>query len=273
MVMARNRISGLGITVLGSSILLALAGACDSGGSTAAPGTGTSTGTGTGIVTTGAGGSTGTGTKVTTGTGGTRVTTATGGAQATGVGGSGNTTSGCGTAPSATGSLSMATTYVTGSNYSGYGFAYISPSTTVGGAVANCTMGGSKAICAAGTLPTDSSNGTVAGIGLNLNQSSATGSTANALSMTVSSVTVGFTNPGGSTLRVQVSQGSTYYCYDVSTATSPVTLTPSQFNSACWNGSGTAWDGTGATAVQLIIPSKSTADVSFSSCLTSLTLS
>lgn len=273
--MARNRISGLGITVLGSSILLALAGACDSGGSTTAPGTGTSTGTGTGtgIVTTGAGGGTGTGTKVTTGTGGAKVNTGTGGAVATGVGGSGNTTSGCGTAPTGTGSLSIAASYITGSNYSGYGFAYVSPSTTVGGTTANCTLGGTNALCAAGTLPADTSYGTVAGIGFNLNQASAANSPTNAISATVASVTVGFTNSGASTLRVQISQGTTYYCFDVSKSTSPVTISASQFNTACWNGSGTNWDGTGASAVQLIVPSQATVPTPFSACLTSVTLS
>ncbi len=40
--MALNRITGLGMIVLGSSMLLALA--CDSGGTTAAPGNGTTGG-------------------------------------------------------------------------------------------------------------------------------------------------------------------------------------------------------------------------------------
>ncbi len=264
--MAMIRISGLGITMLGSAMLLAFMG-CDSGGtSSGSPG-------GSGSV---IGGDTGGSGNTPAPTGGSISVhpTTTGGSVSTGTGGGGNTTPGCGTAPSATGSLSMSSTYVTGSNYSGYGYAFISPSATVGGTSTNCTMGGTKAICAGGTLPADSSNGTIAGIGLNLNQSSATGSTANNLSITLSSVTVGFVNPGGSALRVQIVQGtSTYYCYDISTATSPVTLTPSQFNTACYNGSGTAWDGTNASAVQLIIPSLATANVPFAACLTSLTLS
>lgn len=268
--MAMIRISGLGITVIGSVMLLGFAG-CDSGGSSlGAPGSGGSNSAGTG----GSGNTVATGGQVATAaTGGHVATAATGGSPATGVGGSGNTTSGCGTAPTATGTLSVSSNYITGSNYSGYGFAFISPSTTVGGTTANCTVGGTDALCAAGTLPADTSYGTVAGIGVNLNQSSAANSTANPLSITVSSVTVGFTNPGASTLRVQISQGTTYYCYDVSTATSPVTLSPSQFNTACWNGSGTAWGGTGATAVQLVVPSQSLVTTPFSACLTSVTLS
>ena len=275
MVMAMIRLSGLGISLLGSAMLLAFIG-CDSGGTTTtapgAGGSGASTATETGGSVTNGGANTGVG-GGTHATGG-QVGTTTGGSVSTGVGGGGNTTSGCGTAPSATGSLTMASTYITGSNYSGYGYAFISPSTTVGGTTANCTLGGTKALCAAGTLPADSSSGTIAGIGLNLNQSSATGSTANNLSITISSVTVGFTNPGGSALRVQIVQGtSTYYCYDISTATSPVTITPSQFNTKCWDGSGSTWDGTNASAVQLIIPSQAAVNVSFSACLTSLTLS
>jgi hypothetical protein len=169
--------------------------------------------------------------------------------------------------------LSIAANYITGSNYSGYGYAFISPSTTVGGTVANCTIGGTSALCAAGTLPLDSSYGTVGGIGFNLNQASAANSPTNPISATVASVTVGFTNPGASTLRVQISKGTTYYCFDVSKSTSPVTITTSQFNTACWDGSGTAWDGTGASAVQLVIPSQATAATPFSACLTAVTLS
>ncbi len=292
MVMARNRISGLGITV-GSAMLLAIAGACDSGGTTAAP-TSTNTGTSTSTnTTTGQGGgggvSAGTGgAKVTTGTGGAKVTTGTGGAPvSTGVGGSGNTTSASCTGltpPTASGTLSVAGGYVTSGSLKGYGFTWVgtlSNSTTCITPTCNTTgctpTFGTSALCAAGVVTADTSYNSVIGIGFNLNQPSTGGTTLGTVSapsnVTVTATFSG-TGAGNAASRIQIvgADGSNY-CAAAGSWTSGVATPISTFNTACWDGSGTALTaGTAINAIDIVVPSSGTVDSPFSICLTGVTL-
>lgn len=310
MVMAMIRISGLGISVLGSAVLLAIAVGCDSGGTTTAP-----TGTGTGSATdtnTGAGGGTGVQTGVGGGnhTGGAGVATGTGGAHTGGAATSGtggaaqgggsctppsaSVSGNCKTATAVTGTLTNAAGYITAGNYAGYGFFYISPSSdqTLTVACTDSTKGGNtsyfgtskNSLCGAGIVPADTCYNAIGGIGFNLNQSVAGGTNSNPpISGTISQITVAWTcTTACSGLHIQVVQDATAsgtptpYCYDAGDAgsTSPLTLTASQFTTSCWSSAapGTAWDGTNAQSFQFIIPSQATATTPFDLCITSVTI-
>lgn len=170
--------------------------------------------------------------------------------------------------------------YITGTNYAGYAFAFISLSEDLDDTIA-CSVGESDALCTAGQIVATENSpeglSIVAAAGVNLNQSPEAGSPANPLPWQVTSVTVAFTNPGGSALRLQINQGTTYYCYDLSwveaaSTGDPITIAATDFNTECWTSSGTDWDGTGAIGIQLVVPSHCCDVVPFSICLNSVTI-
>jgi len=173
--------------------------------------------------------------------------------------------------------------YVVGSNYAGYVFAFISLSSKSGDDLM-CDTYGAHALCLdgqiAGTENSPEGLSIVGAVGFNLQQSTAPDSPAYPLPGTVSSVTVVFTNTSGSELRLQINQGSTYYCFDISPwmigdTTNSVTVNANQFLTSCWDGNGASWDGTGATGIQLVVPSDSGSineATPFSACLNSVTI-
>jgi hypothetical protein len=155
---------------------------------------------------------------------------------------------------------------------SGYGFAYISPS--AGAEAIDCGAAGDTAtgICASGTVPAEATYAAVAGIGVNVNQPGGEGTTEVAYAQTVTGLTVNYTQNAAGTLRVQVSTTGGDFCYKLDNAATSKALVPADFNSKCWDATGTAWDGTGLKSVQLIIPSSNTATTPFDACLTGVTL-
>jgi hypothetical protein len=164
-------------------------------------------------------------------------------------------------------------TYVIGSNFAGYAFAFISLSENIDDTL-SCAIERSDALCFSGLVAaTHSSFVPVAAVGLNLNQSQVPDSPANPIPGKITSLTVDARNPGSGNLRIQVNQGTTYYCYDITGISGSITVYPEQFNTQCWDNCGTFWDGTDAMGVQLILvnPNES-GGWSFDICLDSLSI-
>jgi len=179
--------------------------------------------------------------------------------------------------------LSPATrTYVKGENYGGYAFSFISLSPSYGDNL-DCSITGAGRLCTSGTVGSCVGDACVGAVGLNLNQSSAPDSPANPLSQKIDSVSVAYAAFVGSWggLRVQVNQGTTYYCYQVRdpletlyTYKGTITIPAEQFTLECWCSacSGDVWDGTGATGVQLIAVNEFSVPVDYDLCLNSLSI-
>jgi hypothetical protein len=180
--------------------------------------------------------------------------------------------------------LSPATrVYVKGGNYAGYAFSFISLSPAYGDNL-DCSVSGIDRLCMSGTKGASLGGVGVSAIGLNVNQSSAPDSPADPLPRKVTSVTVayGAALEIGGQLRVQVNQGSNYYCYQVErnpfdandTFTGAVTIPTDQFTSECWCSgcSGNVWNGIGATGFQLIAINVYSVPMNYDVCLNSLTI-
>lgn len=187
------------------------------------------------------------------------------------------------------GALTISGSYVTDGNCGGYAFTFASVSAkAAAGSVTispTCTTSGctpafaGAGLCVTGSVGIASDSGSVAGVGFNLLQPQTGGGTPTAFALSGTSLTVGFTNTGGSPLRVQLTgdtAGATYWCYDISGKTSPQTIPLASFNSQCWTGgAGTPFTpGTSkVVAIQMLIPSNTTTASSFNACLNSVSSS
>jgi hypothetical protein len=285
--MALNRITGLGMVVLGSSMLLALA--CDSGGTTAAPGNNNNNVGGTTSQDTSA---TATGGAISGSTGGAKATGgaisgSTGGAKATGGAASTSQPAGCQglTPPTATGTLSVTSGYVTsGSTIKGYGFTWVGDKSNADTCVtpkcgtSGCTPAfGATALCAAGVVAADAEYNSIIGVGMNLSQAS-TGSNDPQPVSAPATITVDAdlsgAQIGNQEARVQlVDSAGTSYCVAAGAWSSGSPIDITSFNTACWDDSGTPLAaGASIVSVHIIIPSDATAERPFSFCLTGVTL-
>jgi hypothetical protein len=89
-------------------------------------------------------------------------------------------------------------------------------------------------------------------LGFNTNQVSGS-STFTTIAPTGSSLVVAYTKAAGpATIRVQLQAGSTRWCANLTA--SPATIPYAMFNTACWDGSGTAYAKQPIDAVQLVAP-------------------
>ena len=135
---------------------------------------------------------------------------------------------------------------------------------------------GTNSFCASGTVAADSTYASWAGAGFNVNQaeSGASGSSGS-LVLSGSSISLSYVNHAGSTLRLQLYDGSDYWCTTLPAATSPTTITIpfSQLNTQCWSGLGSAFvSGTPITAVQLMVPCSGFSPTPFDFCFLGLTV-
>jgi hypothetical protein len=280
--MALNRITGLGMIVLGSCMLYA---ACDSGGTTGTPANGGAAATGGagnpagGGATGGAGANTGGAITSTTGGAGNA-----GGNAPTGGSSTASSKAKCDssiTPPTGTGTLSVAAGYVTTGTLKGYGFTWVGDKSNSTSCVTpQCdTTGclpsfGATALCGAGVVTMDTSYNSVVGIGFNLNQPNTGGNPVNTIPApaTVTVTTSVGSDTGDAAARVQiVGADGNSYCVEAGkwSSGSPITIT--DFNTHCWN---TAEDGAVAlaqaqeiNAIDITVPSDSTSDRKYSICL------
>jgi hypothetical protein len=88
--------------------------------------------------------------------------------------------------------------------------------------------------------------------------------TGTGLTVTVSAST------GALPVRVQLTgTGATFWCYTL-TGASPVTIPYAMFNTACWDGSGTAYAKQPITSIELVVPGGMNAASGVSVALTSV---
>jgi hypothetical protein len=207
-----------------------------------------------------------------------------------GKGGSGGATGGTGglacngpALPADPGILSISDGYVTTGDLQGYGFTWAASSPASTCITPACTNSGctpmisGTAVCAAGTVAADSTYASCAGWGFNFDQpaDSSSGLTVPA----PAAITVSYTNPGRTPLRLQLtsdttSNPTTWCRVLVSDSGSTViasgsTIQIAEFNTKCWDGSGMALTaGTGIAGIALVVPSKSSVATPFAGCLT-----
>lgn len=284
--MALNRITGLGMVVLGSSMLLAVA--CDSGGTTTPSNAG-----GSSPASTSAGGSGTTG--GTSSANNTVISGSTGGKTSTSgaTGGTSATTSSAGvtcptsiTPPTATGGISVSSGYVTAGTYAGYGFTWvgdksigdtcITPKCGTTGCVPSF---GASALCAAGVVAADPDYNSIIGIGFNLKQASSSPNPTQTVSAGAT-VTVGAklgTGDGDLVARVQiVDVDGNNYCVDTGAWSPGAPIDITSFNTSCWDTSladaKALSAGTQIVSVHIIVPSDKTTERPFSICLTDFSM-
>lgn len=251
----------------------------------------TSFGSGGSTTTTGSGGSTsfGSGGSTTSGSGG-RAATGSGGStfgsggSTFGSGGSsfgsgGSTTTGSGGSPVSTGALTVMDGYGTSGTWMGYAYTFTGPATGSKGTIAPANFMGMTSVCAMGMITADPMYLSVAGLGWNINQAKgttaaeppimtvATSGTGLEVNVTVTGLTLAAGS--GSPLRAQI-KASADYCAPI--AASGVSKIPwSMFNTKCWNTAETGAmafaAGTAIKAVELIVPSTTTAVGPFNICL------
>ena len=133
-----------------------------------------------------------------------------------------------------------------------------------------------RSFCASGTVGASSTYKSWANAAFNVNQaqSGASGSTGS-LPFVGSSITVSYSNKGGSRLELQLWDGSNYWCAYLPPSAGPntVTIPFSSLNSACWDMSGTAFvSGTSVGMVQFLVPCSATTSTPFDYCFLGLTV-
>ena len=134
---------------------------------------------------------------------------------------------------------------------------------------------GSAAFCASGSVAPNGAFQSWAGAGFNVNQTeSPAGGMTSALAISGSSMTLGFENFGGSTLRVQLADsGNNLWCYTLAQSTGPVTIPLSSFNSKCWDNSGQSFQpGDSITTFQLIVPGSDELVTPYNFCFLGVTI-
>jgi hypothetical protein len=137
----------------------------------------------------------------------------------------------------------------------------------------SCTT---SSFCASGTVGASSTYKSWANASFNVNQAQSGGSGAtSSLPFVGSGITVSYVDKGGSTLELQLWDGSNFWCYFLPPSTSPTTINVpfSKLNTACWDGSGTAFvSGTPVVAVQLAVPGSGANSTPFDYCFLGMTI-
>ncbi len=142
----------------------------------------------------------------------------------------------------------------------------------IGGSSSSLTLSYStySSFCAKGTVAANPTYISYAGAGFNVNQTTiSSGGVADPLVINAKIMIVSFTNQGSSQLRVQLNDtANDNWCYDITNATSPVTLPLTSFNTHCWDNSGVFFTpGTPINTIQLVVPGDSVVDRPYSFCL------
>jgi hypothetical protein len=133
---------------------------------------------------------------------------------------------------------------------------------------------GTNNICASGIVASNPNYISYAGIGINVNQNSAssTNPSTGSLAIDATNITVSFSNDYQSQLRLQLNDSAgNNWCYDITGYSSPVTIPLSSFNTRCWDNSGDPFKpGTAITSLSLVVPGDATSDRKFSFCFYSV---
>ncbi len=198
-----------------------------------------------------------------------------GGYPVTTTGGTGNTSS---TACSTTGSLTLGDGgYVQGTGFKGYawtGTENPSKGSSISPVDFSACTASAKGLCASGSVAAVSDYTGVAMLGVNLNQAALPPNPLGTYSPTGTGVTITYSGSGTS-LRVQIqaagggSDANLRWC---ATLTSGTQILWSQFNTKCWDGTGTAYAGQALESVMILAPGDNLAARPFNFCLTNLSI-
>jgi len=186
--------------------------------------------------------------------------------------------------PTASGTLSVTSGYVTTGTLRGYGFTWKSDqSNATTCIVPTCnTTGcspafGSSALCASGYVTADTTYNSAVGVGFNLNQDSS--GTTNLTVPAPASVTVTTSLFGGAmgnpAMRVQITDAAgTSWCVEAGQWASGTPIPISSFNTACWDSmtGKTLTAGQPIQSINLVIPADAVMDRPFAFCLTGVSL-
>jgi hypothetical protein len=132
-----------------------------------------------------------------------------------------------------------------------------------------------KPVCIKGSVVATPDSSGNAILGMNINQAHSIGASPLTLVPSLAGLTVEVTNPGSAPLRVQVNaldgatNGKARWCASVSGAGGFIPW--SQFNTACWDGSGNAYNREPISAAMLLVPGNTTAAIPYDFCLVRLT--
>jgi hypothetical protein len=196
------------------------------------------------------------------------------GVSGSGGGGTGGTSS-TGNTGGTTGAGGASGNYYTSGVWQGYAWVGSSGTGTTITPADFATHTPGTPFCVSGSVAATSDYSGTAMIGFNINQ--AEGATAvgtwTPASTSSGGVQVNVTNAGGSPLRLQI-QGATggtdatqRWC---ATLTGSGLVAWSSFNTACWDGTGTAYSGQPIAAVLVLVPGGNTTAVSYNFCIVSV---
>jgi hypothetical protein len=166
--------------------------------------------------------------------------------------------------------------YVISCNWHGYAWTSAGPSgsaSTITPANFSSLAAGGQ-LCASGSVAPQSNYGGYGILGLYVNQATGASTPADPVTVTGTGLVVNVTNTGGSALRVQIQDelGATdathRWCATITG--SGGTIPWSSFNTACWDGSGTAYAMQPINAVLIMVPGSNTVAVPFDFCLNSV---
>jgi hypothetical protein len=133
----------------------------------------------------------------------------------------------------------------------------------------SCTEGPCS-LCVSGTVAPDLDYEGFAGLGFNANQINETDAPQGTVLPSGTGLTVGWTNAGGSGLRVQIQNATTQWCYTLTGASGTVTIPYSAFMTQCWEGGASVYyAGEAITGMQLTVPGNGLYTTPFNFCLSS----
>jgi hypothetical protein len=172
-------------------------------------------------------------------------------------------------------------TYATSGPWHGYiwpavdsgGVATISPSAAEG------FKAGGPPFCVQGHVPATSNSTAVAMVGMNTNQAQSGGAVAAQWTPTGVGILVNVSNPGGSPLRLQIQTNetgaiATLWCSMLTVFDQDVIVLWSDFNTRCWDNSGTGYDQSmaGIATVMVLVPGTAQAGgYDFNFCVNDMT--
>jgi hypothetical protein len=133
---------------------------------------------------------------------------------------------------------------------------------------------GSSSFCASGIVGENGAYQSYAGAGFDVDQAqSSAGGSVSSLLLTGTDTTVSFVNYDDSPLELQLTSGSTYWCYELGQSRSPAVIPLTSFNTQCWDDGGDAFvPGTAITAIDLVVPGSANVSTPYGFCFLGLTI-
>jgi Glycosyl hydrolase family 12 len=191
-----------------------------------------------------------------------------------GSGGAAGVTSGGGSSGDGTGSLMSGGGYLVSGAWHGYVWTSASGTGSTISPLDFSMNTAGQPFCAMGTVAPMADYSGTAIVGYNLDQATGMNSATNTVVPSATGLVVNVANTGMSTLRVQLQgpNGATdatqRWCATI-TGTGG-TIPYSSFNTACWDGTGTAYAGQPIVAAQILVPGDNLVAVPYNFCLNSI---